>query len=198
MADIACDLYQNPHKTRCSGSISPDGEGLSVCWRHLQANRDEWMRNAQDAADWIGVVRDELVLAGGKRGDRTVALANLRAVIEERDSRISLEEHAAGDHEMAYLGSRLAVAVDAPPCDGIENCKDAPGIGRCAYTCQEWVRGVLAARRSEDGQKDWMCWCGDLFKNEAEYDARLCRTEEPAGVPPPLGSPSAQSGESNA
>lgn len=44
-----CDLYQNPYKTKCSGSISPDGE-VSVCWRHLAANRDWWMEQANKLA----------------------------------------------------------------------------------------------------------------------------------------------------
>lgn len=42
---MRCDLYQNPYKTRCSGSISPDG-GVSVCYRHLATSRDEWMDRA--------------------------------------------------------------------------------------------------------------------------------------------------------
>lgn len=44
-----CDLYQNPYQTHCSGSMSPDGE-VSVCWRHLQASRDWWMKKANELA----------------------------------------------------------------------------------------------------------------------------------------------------
>lgn len=37
------------------------------------------------AVEWMGTVRDELVMAGGRGGDRVVALANLRALVKERD-----------------------------------------------------------------------------------------------------------------
>lgn len=46
MSEMNCDLYQNPYRTRCSGSISPDGE-VSVCWRHLAESRDDWMAKAR-------------------------------------------------------------------------------------------------------------------------------------------------------
>lgn len=39
-----------------------------------------------DAVSWIHTVLEELVLAGGARGDRTVGLANLRALIRQRDA----------------------------------------------------------------------------------------------------------------
>jgi hypothetical protein len=44
----------------------------------LEKERDE-------AVEWIGVMRDELVRAGGKGGDRAVALDNLRTLICDRD-----------------------------------------------------------------------------------------------------------------
>lgn len=47
--------------------------------RKAESERDE-------AVEWIGVVREELVRAGGAGGDRAVGLANLRAVVAERDA----------------------------------------------------------------------------------------------------------------
>ena len=54
MTCVSCDLYLNPYRTRCAGSISPDGE-VSVCWRHLQASRDLWMDRAETAERELSV-----------------------------------------------------------------------------------------------------------------------------------------------
>lgn len=51
------------------------GAAMLERMRALKEEKDSVVR-------WIGVVRDELVNAGGKPGDREVALENLRAVLE--------------------------------------------------------------------------------------------------------------------
>lgn len=49
---------------------------------------------------WIGCVRDELVLAGYPAGDRTVALANLRALKREREAlRAALAKYGRHDRD---------------------------------------------------------------------------------------------------
>lgn len=68
---------------------------------------DQWYAEAQrlqqaereraEAVQWIGVVREELVCAGGASGDRAVALANLRALIAARDEARAEVERLADD-----------------------------------------------------------------------------------------------------
>ena len=46
---------------------------------------EEIVSKRDEAVRALGVMAEELVLAGGKAGDRVVALANLRVLISERD-----------------------------------------------------------------------------------------------------------------
>lgn len=60
------------------------------------------------AVEWIGCVRDELVMAGGAGGDRVVALANLRALIRERDA---LRDALGAIRSYVWLGRHSGIAA---------------------------------------------------------------------------------------
>lgn len=60
-------------------ALEADNAALVAELEALDARRDE-------AVEWIGVVREELVLAGGEGGDRDVALGNLRTLVKQRDA----------------------------------------------------------------------------------------------------------------
>lgn len=61
------------------------------------------MATKRDAVEMLRVMAEELVLAGGKPGDRVVALANLRAMIAEA-------KQLRKDRErLDYIEARMAV-----------------------------------------------------------------------------------------
>lgn len=68
--------------------------------------------NLDEAITWIGVVRDELVLAGYPGGDRTVALANLRLLV----ARAKRLEMAIKDAPCSPNCGRFNMEDD-DPCD---------------------------------------------------------------------------------
>jgi hypothetical protein len=59
------------------------------------------------AVRWIGVVRDELVNAGFPSGDRTVALASIRALLRERDEARGAADRMRGELEAAEQHVRI-------------------------------------------------------------------------------------------
>lgn len=69
-------------------ATAPEGESwTSLANRAVAAaldatpSPDGTLRERDEAVEWIGTVRDELVRAGYPAGDRTVALANIRALL---------------------------------------------------------------------------------------------------------------------
>ena len=62
---------------RIANTMFEAGETISALTKQLE-ERD---RVATEAVEFIGVMRDEMVIAGWPSGDRTVLLANVRALL---------------------------------------------------------------------------------------------------------------------
>lgn len=79
----------------CCGALM-SGPHSSVCAFEKAEQRIEQAESGREAAiEALGVMRDELIAAGGKPGDRVVALENLRALVREREAAFrALEEIA--------------------------------------------------------------------------------------------------------
>jgi hypothetical protein len=82
-----------------------------------------------EATRWIAVVTEELVAAGGARGDRDVALANLRALI------VSSQQHAKELVKARNEGLERAAVLDSPP--------------RAIWTVQEVAEVIRAMKEAE-------------------------------------------------
>ena len=67
---------------RIANTMFEAGETISALTKQLE-ERD---RVATEAVEFIGVMRDEMVIAGWPSGDRTVLLANVRALLSTAPS----------------------------------------------------------------------------------------------------------------
>lgn len=115
-------------------------------------------RGLDEATEWIGVVRDELVRAGYVGGDRSVALGNLRTLIQQRN-----------DAEKERDGARSI------------NLRSLQGIGD-RVRAESWARRwkAEAKRLRADGNHWWFeqcrkltAWSRGLEKERDELRAHL-------------------------
>ncbi len=125
-------------------------------------------KERDDAVKFLGRMAEDLVNAGGRFGDREVALANLRAVIAERDVlKAELAKHAHCIEEIqadqllvANRENELHDAKDAQLADA--NALGTRLAERCTY-------GGLFIHRLGCTDPDKPCRCG---RSQDEADAR--------------------------
>ena len=107
----------------------------------IRAERDE-------AVEWIGVVRTALIDAGGKSGDRAVALENLRRVIAERDEALA---------KVAAIVQTISAIVDHSYCGGVEEYRiswaDAEPIRQCFRDATALAHQHSARIPAEEAEK---------------------------------------------
>lgn len=88
-------------------ALEADNAAMAQELQTMDARRDE-------AVEWIGVVREELVLAGGEGGDRDVALANLRTLVKKQATLTTAAQRASAElrHTLENLDVNGAVDAD--------------------------------------------------------------------------------------
>lgn len=88
-------------------ALEADNAAMVAELQALDARRDE-------AVEWIGVVREELVLAGGEGGDRNVALENLRALVKKQTALTTAAQRASAElrHALRFRDAKGCVDVN--------------------------------------------------------------------------------------